>query len=104
FQRLSCGGYSTVNDEKMILAIESLDKNDPLKKVLGLMEGYVDNMLVGGLTNDERTWPSEMYPVSDKKRAEFDTLIETAEGIIGYRMSEVIKRLRFQYLVTLASV
>lgn len=102
-QRLSCGGY-VAKESYYPEALWSLSVYDPLMVVLNMMEEYVDNMLVGGLTNDERTWPSEMYPVSDKKRAEFDTLIETAEWIIGYRMSEVIKRLRFQYLVTLASV
>lgn len=104
FQRLSCGGYSTVNDEKMILAIESLDKNDPLKKVLWLMEGYVDSMLIGGLKNEERPWPSAMYEVSEKKRAEFDMLIETAEWIIGQRMQTVIWKIRSHYLVSLASM
>ncbi len=43
------------------------------------MEGYVDSMLIGGLKNEERPWPSAMYEVSEKKRAEFDMLIETAE-------------------------
>ena len=46
-QRLSCGGYSTMHDEKMVSAVESLDFNDPLKKVIGLMEEYVDSMLMG---------------------------------------------------------
>ncbi len=102
-QRLSCGGYVT-KENHYPEALLWLSFDDPLLDILNIMEEYVDSMLVGWLTNDDRPWPSAMYPVSDKKRAEFDTLIETAEWIIWHRMSEVIKRLRFQYLVTLASV
>lgn len=102
-QRLSYGGYVT-RDYHYPEALNSLSPSDPLFVVLNMMEEYVDDMLVGGLTNDDRPWPSVMHEVSEQKRWEFGTLIETAEWIIAYRMSEVIKRLRFQYLVTLASV
>ena len=77
-QRLSCGGY-VAKENHYPEALLSLSIDDPLLAVLTMMEKYVDNMLIDGLTNDERPWPSPMYPVSDTTRAEFDMLIETAE-------------------------
>lgn len=77
-QRLSCGGY-VAKENYHPEALLSLSFDDPLLGVLKMMEKYVDTMLVGGLTYGDRLWPSRMYEVSEKKRAEFDTLIETAE-------------------------